>query len=120
MTSPSMNTEKLQIAIKASIKFQKLVVTEGISLIERRAIHPSTYFRYAIMNQQKIKTNKFFMHPMALQRLSVFIMDIYKEIKREDDPKPVMLSILNHAQNRYLVVGVTRTSAETRKYQSHI
>jgi len=46
--------------------------------MERKEINPNNDFRYAILNQQKTKINKFFLNPMALQKLSVFIMDLYR------------------------------------------
>jgi hypothetical protein len=45
-----MNSEKLQKTIEASKEFKKLVVKEGVGLMERKEINPNSSFRYAIMN----------------------------------------------------------------------
>ena len=46
----SQSPVKLAKTIDAAIKFQKLVVKEGIGLMERKEVNPNSSFRYAIMN----------------------------------------------------------------------
>lgn len=46
--------------------------------MEKKSIVPCSEFRYALINSDTLLEKKFFSHPLALQKLSLFLMEIYK------------------------------------------
>ena len=64
---------------------------------------------------------------MALQKLSVFVIDLYsvtaphnpQEMKKGREgleQKPVMLCILDHEKHHYVVVGASRQTHDGKNY----
>lgn len=86
---------------------QRAIIRVGISLLERKEIKVSTYFRYAILENDYLSDFKLFQFPLALQKLGLFIMDAYKNYqqkKRKD--KPLVMSVKNSKKGYTLVVAV--------------
>ena len=72
------DSSKIFKAISLAMDIQKAVISQGISLIEKKAISLTQHFRYSIIKQDNLKEIKLMQNPFALQKLAFFAMDAYK------------------------------------------
>ena len=83
-----------------------------------------------MINSETIIEKKYFLHPLALQKLALFLMEIfkvrkkqffnifllfYKIQKNEANAKPIVISMLNKQKTTYLIVGVVGSSSSIKK-----
>ena len=93
--------------IRLAIEIQTAIVNQGTSLIEKKHISTNPEMRYAVIYNDNLQEIKFFQHPLALQKLALFVMEAYKQTKTKIQDKPLVLCVLNSKTNVFLVVGVT-------------
>ena len=105
--------EVIKQGIDLAIEMQIAVVNQGTSLIEKKSIYPAQGLRYAIIYNDNLQEVKFFQYPLALQKLALFVMEIYQESKKKATQRPFVLCVLNSKTNIFLVVGVTGTQGMT-------
>jgi cell division control protein 45 len=98
--------EILQQGITLAIEQQKAIIQQGSALIDKKAINPTNEFRYSIIPSDSLTQTKFFHHPLALKKLTCFIMEAYIDLKKGTKPKPMVLCIYNSNRNTYFVSGV--------------
>ena len=67
----------------------------GKSLIERRDIKPSKGFRYIIIENDFLKDTTIFQFPLALQKLGLFVMELYHEQRSKAGQKALVLFVKN-------------------------
>lgn len=97
-------------------------------MLEKKSIIPCSGFRYVTINSETILEKKYFLHPLALQKLALFLMEIYKVKiiffiwhilqkiqKKETFAKPMVISMLNKQKNTYIIIGVV-ASSNNKKY----
>ncbi|KAK8813177.1 hypothetical protein WA158_002769 [Blastocystis sp. Blastoise] len=87
---------------------QESIVRFGISIIEKRLIHISEHFRYAIVNDITEEDVEMFTKPLILNRLTSFIINVFKNQGKWTGRSalPFILCILNSNTNTYTVLGV--------------
>lgn len=102
--------KSLVFGIDLTKDFQKALVNEAVLMLEKRFINPCASFSYAIIKGDSFEQRKYFKHPMALQKLALFIIEVYKENKKERNPKPLLLCVQNSTTNSYLIVGSSNTA----------
>ncbi|EGR33194.1 hypothetical protein IMG5_206854 [Ichthyophthirius multifiliis] len=90
--------------IEQAILFQKALVNEAKFTIERDLITSCSDFRFVKLNNDTNTQNVYFQHPYSLQKLAVFLMDIYKEKVKKI--KPIVLCMKNTQNNTFTIVGV--------------
>ncbi|KRX06630.1 hypothetical protein PPERSA_13109 [Pseudocohnilembus persalinus] len=97
-------------AINIAIDFQKAMVNEATFLIERNAMESNDNFRYCIIKKEQLQHQKFFQNPFSLQKLGMYIMEIYKYRKNEynnmNQQKPIILACQQSKSETYLVTGI--------------
>jgi cell division control protein 45 len=101
-------TKLIKFAIDMAINFQTTLVTHGTAIIDKKAIQPCNNFRYSIINTDVNEEIKYFQHPLSLEKLALFVMDIYhnSNLCKNKIYKPFMLAVLNSINKTYLVAGV--------------
>jgi len=78
------------------------------AVLDKRKITPSSNFRYAIINNDLSDDIKYFQNPLSLEKLSLFVMNLYHKSKTNKmfENKPFILALSNSSNNSYLVAGV--------------
>lgn len=61
---------------------QMAIVRVGISLIERSQVKVAQYFRYVHLENDYLKDIQLFQFPLALQKLGLFVMELYRSRRR--------------------------------------
>ncbi len=89
-----------------SKEYQKSLISLGSSIIMHKKVKPCTYFRYAIVPNDVLAEVKLFQHPLAIQKLALFIMEAYLQTRKKKENKPMMLAIKNTMKDVYLAAGV--------------
>ncbi|EAR84925.3 CDC45-like protein (macronuclear) [Tetrahymena thermophila SB210] len=112
--------------IDIAIQFQKAMVNEAKFVIDRDLITQCSDFRFLKLNNDTYSQNQYFQHPYSLQKLALFLMGIFKEKQKSNQPiKPIVLSIKNSITQTQTIIGVVGNhySASTKndfafKFQS--
>lgn len=100
------NTDYIKYGVALAKEMQMALVSQGTSLITNRKVMPCTKFRYSIISNDSLGETKIFQYPMAIQKLALFIMEAYKESKRNKEEKPMVLCIKNSVRDSYLISAV--------------
>lgn len=102
------NSKLVKTALDLAIKFQVSLVNNGTAVIDKRKITPSSNFRYAIINNDLSDDIKYFQNPLSLEKLSLFVMNLYHKSKTNKmfENKPFILALSHTTNNSYLVAGV--------------
>jgi cell division control protein 45 len=108
------STEFFRISLDLAIQFQKALVSNGTSIIDKKSITPSKHFRYSIINTDTSEEIKYFQHPLSLEKLALFVMDTYHNSRfcKNKVDKPFILAVLNSSNKTYLVAGVLGKAKE--------
>ena len=69
----------INYGIELSKEMQCALMSQGILLLTNKKVKPSTKFRYWIISNDSLAEAKIFQYPLAIQKLALFIMDVYKE-----------------------------------------
>ena len=98
----------VKTALDLAIKFQISLVNNGTAVIDKKKITPSNNFRYAIINNDLSDDIKYFQNPLSLEKLSLFVMNLYHKSKfnKMFENKPFILALSHSTNNSYLVAGV--------------
>jgi hypothetical protein len=78
----------------------------GKSLLDRREIKTHTYFRYVIIENDFLKDTTIFQFPLALQKLGLFILELFHSTKVKAKEKALVLFVKNAQTAKTLVVAV--------------
>ncbi|EFA78479.1 cell division cycle protein 45 [Heterostelium album PN500] len=97
------NIELLMEGLKQAIVLQKEITRRVASMIEKRIVVLSGPFRYALLTETS--DIKYFIHPMALTKLGLFMIDALTAMKKQ--PKPFLIGALNEKKGNYLIVGIS-------------
>ncbi|KAM9955226.1 hypothetical protein ACTFIW_000726 [Dictyostelium discoideum] len=97
------NIDLLKIGLKQSIQLQKEITRQVTSMIEKRSVILSGPFRYAFITESS--DLKYFIHPLALTKLGLFMMDAF--ISMGKAKRPFLIGALNENKNSYLIVGIS-------------
>jgi cell division control protein 45 len=102
------NTKIVKNSFDLAIKFQISLVNNGTSVIDKRKINPSSNFRYSIINNDMSDDIKYFHNPLSIEKLALFIMNIYHKSKflKSLEIKPFVLALLNSKNKSYYIAGV--------------
>lgn len=102
------NSKLVRTSLDLAIKFQISLVNNGTAVIDKKKITPSSNFRYAIINNDLSDDIKYFQNPLSLEKLSLFIMNLYHKSKTNKmfENKPFILALSHSNNNSYLVAGV--------------
>ncbi len=102
------NSKLVRTALDLAIKFQISLVNNGTAVIDKKKITPSSNFRYAIINNDLSDDIKYFQNPLSLEKLSLFVMNLYHKSKTNKmfENKPFILALSHSTNNSYLVAGV--------------
>jgi cell division control protein 45 len=102
------NTKLVKTSFELAINFQISLVNNGTAVIDKRKINPSSNFRYAIINNDMSDDIKYFHNPLSIEKLSLFIMNIYHKSKflKSLEIKPFVLALLNSKNKSYYIAGV--------------
>ncbi|CAI2361197.1 unnamed protein product [Moneuplotes crassus] len=100
------NFDLISCGVNMSKEYQKSLISLGSSIIINKIVKPCTYFRYAIIKNDILAEVKLFHHPMAIQKLALFVMEAYLETRKIKDPKPIILAVKNTMKDVYLTAGV--------------
>jgi len=73
--------ENLERGIAEAIKLQKLVVRQGISMMEKRIVSDRNGFRWAAIRDTP--DLEFFLHPLMLSNLALFLLRALKVLCSE-------------------------------------
>lgn len=114
------NTSHINYGVELSKEMQAALMSQGILLITNKKIRPCTKFRYWIISNDTLAASKIFQYPMAIQKLALFIMDVYKESRNRmklnsrqvQDDLPMVVWIKNSERESYLVAGVLGRDAK--------
>ena len=81
----------------------------GTSLISKKLIKNAPLFRYVFLENDQIKDVQLLQYPLALQKLGLFIMAVYTQVKqlKSAKPKPLVISVQNSHLKKTLVIAVT-------------
>ena len=85
---------------------QMAIVRVGKSLIERSQVKVSQYFRYVLLENDYLKDIQLFQFPLALQKLGLFVMELYRTKKKNAKDKPLLVSVKNNEKGSTLVLAV--------------
>ncbi|EGC39154.1 hypothetical protein DICPUDRAFT_27471 [Dictyostelium purpureum] len=99
----SKNIDLLKIGLKQSIELQKEITRQVAAMIEKRSVILSGPFRYAFITESS--ELKYFIHPLALTKLGLFMMDAF--IAMGKARKPFLIGSLNEKKQAYLIVGIS-------------
>lgn len=89
-----------------SKEYHKSLISLGSSVMSSNEVIPRSYFRYAILKDDILSEVKLFHHPLAIQKLALFIMEAYLETRKRKEQRPMMIFIKNSLKNVYLAAGV--------------
>jgi hypothetical protein len=70
---------------------QTALMNHGASIIANKKVTPTSNFRYAIIDNDSLSETKIFQYPMAIHKLTLFIMEAYQETKVRSEDKPMVL-----------------------------
>lgn len=93
--------------IQLAKDLQQAIVRMGQSLIDRREVKVSHHFRYVIIENDFLKDTTIFQFPLALQKLGLFILELYQSEKKNAKNKPLVISVKNGHTGMTLVIAVT-------------
>jgi len=92
--------------ISVAKDLQQAIIRVGTSIIERKEVKVAEYFRYVMLENDYLADVKLFQYPLALQKLGMFIMDDYRELRASARPKPLVMSVKNTKKGTTMVVAV--------------
>lgn len=77
-------------------------------MLERKEVKVSTYFRYCMLENDYLSEVKLFQSPLALQKLGIFILEAYQQVKNSAKfkQKPLVISVKNTKKGKTLVVAI--------------
>lgn len=109
----------LKKAVEVTIDYQKSIYREVYSILEKKAVKSTSDFRYAVVSNEYF-SNKFNPSYLSLQKISMTLLDIYKEVTRASSSytKPLALCVLDAVQNKYVVIGVMGDSTSKNEFDS--
>jgi len=100
------DVQKLDQGIELAIEMQKKTMTEAIFLLEKRGVQACKEFRYCLVKSESTQ-EKFFSHPLTLQKLAILMLTFLKELVKKDAEKPFLVYVHHKKMKKYLVVGVS-------------
>ncbi|KAJ1984932.1 DNA replication initiation factor cdc45 [Dimargaris cristalligena] len=94
----------IQSGIQLAMKFQRAIVQQGISIIERRSVKTLKSFRLAVLTDNQ----PLFHHPLTLTQLVMFLADATQnhQSHKRSASLPFVIASFNPIKNTYLVVGL--------------
>ena len=78
----------------------------GKSIVDRREVKQSYYFRYVMIENDYLKDTTIFQFPLALHKLGLFIMELYQSEKKKSTDKPLVISVKNQQTGLTLVIAI--------------
>lgn len=105
------NVDLLQKAIPVSMALQQAIVRTGTALIDKREIRSLRSFRMTVVKEGP--DVGIFTHPLALQKLAIWISEAINELEREKGRTkhlPFVIAALDERTDRYLVLGTSVTN----------
>ncbi|GAM22092.1 hypothetical protein SAMD00019534_052670, partial [Acytostelium subglobosum LB1] len=105
------NLDLLVEGLKQAIYLQKEITRQLFSVIEKKIVVMSGPFRYALLPEGS--DTRLFVHPMALTKLGLYIMDAYATMKKKT--KPFLVGALNENTGNYLLVGISSSHGSSSK-----
>jgi len=100
----------LKLGIELAKRTQQLIVEQGISFVEKNEVKPFSSFRYVCMNKDNTRDQKFFQHPLSLQKLGVFICQIYQAQGKKD--LPILLANTDKQKGTTTILGMKRQTED--------
>lgn len=73
----------------------------------QKKIKSTQMYRFVSIDKDDLKDSWYFMHPQALTRLGLFIIEANK--KNNMEQKPIIIGVKNSEKQKYLVAGVLGT-----------
>lgn len=112
---PGKSTRQLQQGLELSMRLQKAIVHEAVSMTEKRGYTCLKHFRYAYLTRSQSAAtggssngqDALLSQPNALAKLALFLVEIHRQNGKWVGPKARPLVILAERESTYLVVGVT-------------
>jgi len=102
-----------QRGIDLAINLQKAIVRQAADIIEKRCITNCGPLRYSMLHHTP--DLNYFIHPLALRRLALFLVEHINETKK--NAKPFLVCIRNDKKNTFLIVGAVGTEQEFNSSQ---
>jgi cell division control protein 45 len=100
------NKAYIDYGMSLSKEMQIALMKQGTSLITNKEIKPCTSFRYTILSNDSLPETKIFQHPLAIQKLAIFVMEAYRETRESKEDRPMIVAVKNTLRNSFLVSGV--------------
>ncbi|KAJ2080255.1 DNA replication initiation factor cdc45 [Coemansia sp. RSA 988] len=98
----------LKEGIDGAQLLQRMVVSQGISMLERQAVKTLKRLRFTILGELEANTtgNGIFSKPFALRQLALFLMQTLRERSTKSD----------HAKRPFIIAAPTTDALESEKY----
>lgn len=106
----STKAEYLKLGIELAKRIQQLIVEQGISFVEKQEVKPYRSFRYIMMTKNNTREQRFFSHPLSLQKLGTFICQVYQAQGKKD--LPILIANTDKEKGRTNVLGMKRQTEE--------
>ncbi|CAM9657817.1 unnamed protein product [Phaeothamnion confervicola] len=100
--------EPLRRGLELSMALQKAMVQQAVSMVDKGALTPLKYFRYAYLHATEAD-ERLFTQPVALAKLAAFLLEMHRENGKwvGAKAKPLVVLAERADQRSYLVVGAT-------------
>lgn len=95
--------------IELAKETQKAITSQAAALISRKLVKNKTMFRSVVIDSDQLKDQQYFLHPKALTRLGVFLIESHKSAKGQ---KPIIIAIKDSEKKKYLVAGILGTESQ--------
>lgn len=99
-------TSILPKGIELAKELQQAIVRMGKSLIDRKEVKVTNSFRYVMIENDILKDTTIFQFPLALQKLALFVLELYLSEKKKANDKPMVMCIKNSHTGMTLIVSV--------------
>lgn len=100
------NIELILKGIELFKEMQMAIVRVGTSIIQKKQVKKGMSILYSIIDNEYLKDVELFQQPLALQKLALFVMQVYHDQKPKESKYPFVLSVKNQKKNTNMVVGV--------------
>lgn len=102
-----------QRGIELAINLQRAIVRQAADVVEKRCITHCGPIRYTMLHQTP--DLNYFIHPLALRKLALFLVEYVNE--RKTKAKPFLVCAKNEKKGTYLIVGAVGTEQEFNSSQ---
>eukprot|EP00347_Sterkiella_histriomuscorum_P008719 403344017 len=106
------NKHLLEKGIELAKDLQKAIIQMGTSILDKKQVKLATRFRYAFLDNDQFKDIEMFQFPLALQKLALFLMETYQQLKPSSKMKPFVISVRNNRKGTTLICAVLGQSME--------